>query len=100
MIGYPSMTAVLLLAALIGATLIVVRSTIFRPIRRFWPDLLECSQCTGAWIGAVAGASGLVTAGHGRVLDALVVGAATSFLATLADAILLHLLGDPEKRGS
>jgi hypothetical protein len=96
MIGYPSMTAVLLLAALIGTTLIVVRSTIFRPIRRLWPDLLECSQCTGAWVGAVAGATGLVTTGHGgRVLDALIVGAATSFLALLADAVLLKLLGDP-----
>jgi hypothetical protein len=97
MIGYPPMTAMFLLA-LIGITLIVVRSTLFRPFRRLWPALLMCSQCSGAWVGAAAGASGLVTVGHGRVVDAVVVGAATSFLALLADAVLLNLLGDPEKR--
>lgn len=36
-----------------------------------------------------------MTIGHGRVLDAFVVGAATSFLSLLADAVLLRLLGDP-----
>jgi hypothetical protein len=89
------MTAVLLLA-LVGATLIVVRSTIFRPIRRIWPALFECCQCTGAWIGAAAGASGIASAGRGRVLDAVIIGAATSFLALLSDAVLLRLLGDPK----
>jgi hypothetical protein len=29
------------------------------------------------------------------VIDAIVVGAATSFLALMADAVLLKLLGDP-----
>jgi len=47
------------------------------------------------WVGIAAGASGVVAAGHGRVLDAIIVGAATSFLSTLADAVLLKLLGDP-----
>ncbi len=89
------MTAVLLIAALIGTTLILVRGTICRPLRWLWPALFTCSQCTGAWVGGAAGASGLVTVGHGRVLDAVVVGAATSFLAMLSDAVLLNLLGDP-----
>lgn len=85
----------LLLLALVGTTLIVVRGTIFRPVRRIWPALLECSQCAGTWVGAAAGASGIVSAGHGRMIDAVIVGAATSFLSLLADAVLLHLLGDP-----
>jgi len=83
--------------ALIGLTLILVRGTIFRPLQRLWPALLECAQCSGAWIGAAAGASGLVTMGHGLILDAVVVGGAISFLSLLADAVLLRLLGEPEK---
>lgn len=90
------MSTALILAALIGTTLIVVRSTLLRPIRQLGPTLLGCSQCVGFWIGAAAGASGLLSgAAAGRVLDALVVGTATSFLALLADAVLLNLLGHP-----
>lgn len=91
------MNSFLILAALVGTTLIVVRGTICQPLQRLWPALFQCSQCTGTWIGAAAGASGLVPAGHGRILDAAIVGAATSFLSLLADATLLRLLGDPEE---
>jgi len=91
------MNSILLLSALIGATLIVVRGTIFRPIQKLWSALFGCSQCTGTWVGIVAGASGIVSVGQGRVIDAVVVGAATSFLAMVADAILLKLLGDPSE---
>ncbi len=88
----------MLACALIGTTLLIVRSSIAAPVRRLWPGLLGCSQCTGMWVGALAGASGIVSLEDGRVLDALVVGAATSFLATLADAVLLNLLGDPGEK--
>ena len=81
--------------ALIGLTLIVVRGTIFKPLQKLWPALFQCGQCTGMWVGAAAGASGVVSIGHGRVLDAVLVGGATSFLSLLADAVLLKLLGDP-----
>jgi len=91
------MNDVLLLSALIGATLIVVRGTIMRRVRAVWPALLGCSQCSGFWVGVIAGASGIVSVGRGRVVDAIVVGAATSFLALVADAILLKLLGDPSE---
>ena len=91
------MNTILLLSALIGATLIVVRSTICRPIQKLWPALFQCSQCTGTWIGIAAGASGLVSVGRGHVVDAIVIGSATSFLAMVADAILLKLLGDPSE---
>jgi|GEM_PF-1377441 len=91
------MTGAILLCALVGATLIVVRGTLFRPIQSRWPALFQCSQCTGTWVGAAAGASGLVSVGRGWLVDAVVVGAATSFLAMVADAILLRLLGDPEE---
>lgn len=53
-------------------------------------------MCTGMWIGMAAGAAGLASLGQGRVLDTVLVGAATSFLCLLADAVLLKLLGDPE----
>lgn len=91
------MNGFLLISALIGTTILVVRSTVFGPIRRLWPALFECSQCFGFWVGVVAGASALVQSGHGLVLNTLVVGAATSFLSLLADAVLLHLLGDPSE---
>ncbi len=85
----------MLYLALIGFTLILVRGTIFQPLQTRWPALFGCSQCTGTWVGIAAGVSGLVTVGHGRVLDAVIVGSATSFLAMAADAVLLRLLGDP-----
>ena len=89
------MNTILLISALIGATLIVVRGTILRRLRALWPALLECSQCTGAWVGVMAGMTGVVSVGRGRIVDAIIVGAATSFLAMVADAVLLSLLGDP-----
>jgi hypothetical protein len=89
--------ALLHVAALIGATLILVRGTIFRWLQRLYPPLFGCCQCTGTWVGFAAGASGIVSAGHGRLIDALVVGAATSVLALAADALLLTLLGDPDE---
>jgi hypothetical protein len=91
------MNTILLLSALIGATLILVRSTILKRVRAVWPALLECSQCTGTWVGIAAGVSGIVSVEQGRVVDAIVVGAATSFLALMADAVLLKLLGDPSE---
>jgi hypothetical protein len=91
------MNAVLLLSALVGATLILVRGTIFGWLQRLYPPLFRCSQCTGTWIGMAAGASGIVSVGRGHLIDAIVVGAATSFLALLSDAILLKLLGDPSE---
>jgi hypothetical protein len=86
----------MLYVALIGLTLIIVRGTIFGWLQRLWPALFRCSQCTGMWVGMAAGASGVAQMGHGRVLDALIIGSATSFLSMLADAVLLKLLGDPE----
>jgi hypothetical protein len=83
--------------ALIGLTLLIVRGTIFRPVRRLWPALFGCSQCTGTWVGMAAGAIGVVSTSHGRILDTVIVGAATSFLSLLADAVLLNLLGHPEE---
>ena len=83
--------------ALIGTTLIIVRGTIFRRLQRWYPPLFACSQCAGMWVGAVLGASGIVSMGYGRIVDALLVGAATSFLSMAADAVLLKLLGDPSE---
>ena len=87
---------VVTLIALVGSTLLVVRGTIFARVRVLWPALLGCSQCAGFWVGAAGGIAGLVSVGRGRALDAVVVGAATSVLSTVVDAVLLKLLGDPE----
>ena len=89
--------------ALVGLTLILVRGTIFRPLQRFWPAFFRCSQCVGMWVGVTAGAMGIAPLDRwyvdsvvsGRVLDAVLVGAATSVLSLAADAVLLKLLGDP-----
>jgi hypothetical protein len=94
------MNELLLLLALVGTTLIVVRGTILRPIRRFWPGLFGCSQCCGLWVGAGFGVSGLVTTGYGRVMDAVIVGTAGSLLSMFTDAVLLKLLGDPGEEDS
>lgn len=86
--------------AFIGITLIIVRGTIFGPLQRLWPAIFRCAQCVGMWVGMIAGASGLagISQNHSAiVVNAIVVGGATSFLAMLADAILMRLLGDPEE---
>lgn len=87
----------LTLAAMVGATLVVTRSTLLARARRLYPPLFGCSQCAGFWVGTVAGAGGLVSVGRGVPVDALVAGCATSLLALLTDALLLKLLGDPER---
>ncbi len=93
------MTALFLLS-LVGTTLIIVRGTIFRWLRAVQPTFFGCSQCMGFWIGAAAGAIGLIVTGRGRVTDAFVVGTATSFLSLFFDAVLLHLLGNPSEESS
>lgn len=82
--------------ALIGLTLIIVRGTVFGPLQRLWPTFFRCGQCVGMWVGIGAGASGIVTIGHGRVLDAIIVGGATSILSLLTDAVLFKLDGPEE----
>lgn len=97
------MSEFLVLCAAVGTTLIVVDSTLFKPIQKLWPALLKCAQCAGFWIGAAVGASGLLDVGHGRIINAFVVGTGTSFLALLAYAVLVSLLGEPiedEEKGS
>lgn len=90
------MNSLLVLFALVGTTLIVVDSTLFKRIRKLWPALLGCAQCVGFWVGAVAGATRLLDAGHGRVLDAFIAGTGTSFLSLLVYAVLVNLLGPVE----
>ena len=82
--------------ALVGMTLILVRGTIFGRLQRLYPPFFRCAQCTGFWVGAAAGAAGIVQMGQGRALDAILLGAATSFLSLASDAVLIALLGDKE----
>lgn len=84
--------------ALIGVTLIIVRGTIFRGLQEGrLSALFACSQCTGFWVGVAAGATQLASMGHGAWVDAILIGATTSFLSMAADAVLLKLLGDPNE---
>ena len=91
------MSSFLLICALVGATLIVARSTLFKPLQRLYPPLFHCCQCAGFWVGFAAGASGVVSVGRGPAIDGVTVGAATSFLSQVADGVLCQLLGDPEE---
>ena len=84
--------------ALIGVTLILVRGTIFARFQALYPPLTRCAQCTGFWVGAAAGMAQTVSMGQGRLIDAILVGAANSFLALAAEGLLLKLLGDPEEK--
>lgn len=42
------------LGGLIGTTLIVVRGTLFAPLRKRL-GMLQCAQCLGWWVGLVGG---------------------------------------------
>lgn len=77
--------------ALVGLTLIITRGTIFEKMRSFYPNFLGCCQCVGTWVGGAAGASGIVPAGHGPVLDAIIVGCATSVLSFVTTMVILKL---------
>ncbi|MGH3303688.1 MAG: hypothetical protein ACRDOK_18815 [Streptosporangiaceae bacterium] len=93
------MNTPLVFLGLVGATLIVVRGSIARPLRTVWPAFFGCTQCVGFWIGFAGGSGGLVSTGHAHIANAIVVGSATSFLAMLSDGVLLKLLGDPSENG-
>ena len=82
---------------LIGLTLIIVRGEIFGPLQRWWPSFFRCARCVGMWVGIAAGASTIVPAGHGRVIDAFLVGGAVSFLALTAEGVHIWLLGEPDE---
>ena len=83
------MTETLLTLALIGATLIVTRSTIFRPLQKLWPLFFRCPQCIGFWVGVAAGGFQRRLSGNGKPLDAFVVGCATSLLSMFTNALLI-----------
>lgn len=92
--------------ALVGATIIITRGTIFSRVQKFWPHFFTCSLCVGFWIGAVSmlalrhgsGAS----AGHSltwwAIADFFLDGATVALLSLASDAVLLKLLGDPEQK--
>lgn len=86
------------LLAAVGATLIIVCSTVFKPVQRLWPALFRCAQCSGWWVGVAVGASGIApVTGHGWLLDAIFFGAANSGASFFAYALLLTMLGAPDE---
>lgn len=87
-----------LFLALVGTTIIVTRSTLFRPLQTFYPMFFACSMCVGFWVGVFAVLSGIVTPESPGLRGLFVVGTATSFLSLLSDAVLIKLLGDPNNQ--
>ena len=85
----------LVVIALVGLTLLVTGSAILAPVRRLWPKPLSCAQCVGTWVGAAAGATGVLPFGYGRLPDAILAGAALSYIALFAHAVLIYFLGEP-----
>lgn len=90
------MNAFLLISALVGVTIIVTSGAAFMWLQRLYPPLFRCPQCVGFWVGVAAGATGIVSTGHGRILDAMIVGAATSVWSLLTEGVLTSLLGEPK----
>jgi hypothetical protein len=80
------------LTALVGATLIVVRGTIFRFVRRLWPAFFGCSQCVGFWVGALGP---LAIRSRESWIEALVMGCVVSVVAMATDVVLCKLAGGP-----
>lgn len=83
----------LLLLGALGFTLVVTTSTIAAPVRRLWPALLTCAQCTGFWVGggvgAVYGVLWPLESYRHLIAVALAFAFATSILAYLP-AVWLH----------
>lgn len=89
----------LLLVAFVGMTIVLVRGSIFSPLRSKL-SVLNCSLCTSVWVGGVG--HGLLACQAGQkwfliIESSLLFGSATAVLALLADAVLLRLLGDPNE---
>ena len=87
------------IVALVGATIIITRGTIFARLQTSWPKFFTCSMCVGFWIGAV---SMLVLRPGSKTwestVDFFLDGCSISLLALAVDAVLLKLLGDPNDK--
>lgn len=85
---------ILFYLALVGATLVVVRGSIFKALRAR-VKFLACAQCSGWWIGALGAqvypAADLAT----RVRETLIMAFATSVLAMTVDILHSHFAGEP-----
>jgi len=94
--------------ALVGATIIITRGTIFRSLQQSrLGSFFTCSLCVGFWVGAVS----MFALRHGQgsaaghpfvwlwtVADFFLDGATVALLSLAADAVLLRLLGDPSEK--
>jgi hypothetical protein len=89
---------ILFYLALVGATLVIVRGSIFKGLRAR-VKFLACAQCSGWWIGALGAqvypSADLAT----RVRETLIMAFVTSVLAMTTDILHSHFAGgepDPE----
>ena len=86
----------LALVAAVGATLVVVHSTIAMWFRRLWPKLLCCPQCSGFWVGCAFGAATAYQQSAEPLGFAMLVacfGFATSVLATATSLLMYAATG-------
>ena len=88
------------IVALVGATIIITRGSIFRGLQESRAgSFFSCSLCVGWWMGAVGmavlrGASFSVDAVKDFFLD----GCSVSILSFVVTAILIRLLDDPPSK--
>jgi hypothetical protein len=73
----------------VGATMILVRGTIFARVRAWAPSFLGCALCVGFWSGLLFAAA----RGARDPLDLFVLACATSLLSFFAILIVYKLEG-------
>lgn len=89
--------SLLLLLGAVGSTLIVVRGSIFSPIREIghskWQEFINCAQCTGFWVGFIFFAISFRASplNIDWVLQGVIYGAVTSLFALVLDTIITYL---------
>lgn len=89
-----------MLVALVGATIIITRGSIFRGLQESRAGaFFSCSLCVGFWVGAIGmavlrEASFSVDAAKDFFLD----GFSVSLLSFVVTAILIRLLDDPPSK--
>ena len=87
-----------MIVALVGATIIITRGTIFRGLQQGRARVFfACSLCMGFWVGAVTMlVLRPVSTPWGSFVDFVLDGSSIALLSLAADAILIRLLGEPE----
>lgn len=87
-----------MIVALVGATIIITRGTIFRGFQQGRARVFfACSLCVGFWVGSVTMlVLRLPSTPWKGFVDFMLDGSSVALLSLAADAVLIRLLGEPE----